>query len=394
MTHIQDHRTIDTPDNVPRVVHLGYFDAILDGVQANLTFDELRLRLVTVSNDLARFHGRRQPGLRTDPSTLWSTTRDALDGLMQAGLLENQPLPSRKETLGQYTAAKYALTHKGKDLLRQPTVGAQREVLGAALYQTHPLFRRYLQRLQQGCLFLPEFTETEIDRFHVRFGWSELGREVTERVAASPAQVTYDSKDIAAFLDHFVSRRFESRGGRGLSQRKELLDAVLDGVVGFVSREEGIGAGATTISVLHEWGRQLYLTGSSRYVSDPPTGALHWSACLIQEENEHVTFQRKVLPSAADDVVHALGVAYHRHLRAGTRLVEYYKLRGTAGFLAGVSNDLVDRVVAAMIVGQITNPYGLQPSSGAQWTPPPSERPLRIGDRRYTLVTFTHDMEG
>src|SRR5438105_2817991 len=73
----------EVPTYVPRVVHLGYFDAVLDGVRAGLTFDQLRLRLITVSNDLARLYSRRLPTQRTDPSVLWTTTRDALEGLMR-----------------------------------------------------------------------------------------------------------------------------------------------------------------------------------------------------------------------------------------------------------------------------------------------------------------------
>ena len=47
---------------VPRVQHLGYFDAGLHGVQAGMTFDEIRLHLATVARDLARYAGR--PGRR------------------------------------------------------------------------------------------------------------------------------------------------------------------------------------------------------------------------------------------------------------------------------------------------------------------------------------------
>ncbi len=381
--------TSQTRDSVPRVVHLGYFDAVLDGVRAGLTFNELRFRLITVSNDLARFHGRRLPTQRTDPAILWSTTRDTLEGLMRCHLLEEQPLPSKKETLAQHTDKKYRLTHKGRELLSQPSISAQREMLGIALYRAHPYFQRYLQRLQKGPLFFPEFSETDIERFQVRVGWDELGRELTERAAASPANAEYEWIIVSKFLDEFVSRRFKDRGGQSVSRRKELLSAVLDGIVDFISHTEGIGADHTSVTVLHEWGRQLFITGSSRYVADTPTGSLHWSACSIQENNEQVAFNRTTLPGAAEAVSQAMGTAYRQHLRTGTRLVEYYKFRGTTAFLAGVSNDLVDRVVAAMILGRLPNPYGLQPSSGAQWTPPPSERPLRVGDRRYTLIHFT-----
>jgi|GEM_PF-3875928 hypothetical protein len=309
---------------------------------------------------------------------------------MRCALLEEAPLPSRKETVRRHANKRYRLTPKGRDLLNQPTVGAQREVLGIELYNAHPYFRRYLDRLREGPLYFPEFQETELERLNVQRDWKALAGEVALRLEASPANQNYDVVDLADELRDFVYRRYASKLW---SRRKELLDAVLDAIVASVSRHESLLADPTTLNTLHEWGRQLFLTGSSRYVADMPSGLLQWSASSINENGSEIEFHRKALPESAEPVISAIHRAYRSLLRTetrltGSRLVEFHRLRGTAAFMAGVSNDLVDRVVAGMVTGQLRNPYHLQPSSGAQWRIPPSERPLRIGTRRYTIVTF------
>jgi hypothetical protein len=368
----------------------------------SLTFDELRLRLVTVSNDLARFHGGRLPPQRTDPSWFWSTTRDALDGLMQGGLLTSSPLPSKKDTLPQYSEHRFTLTAAGRELLALESVSAQRERLAVSLYRAYAQFQRYVQRLAERPLFEPEFTETELDALGVSQGnYRYLAEEIVQRLAHSPADGTHDPAVVARRIRDYVERRAQrnrddedrrtsARPSPSL-KRKDLLDAVTDGTAGYVTQAAGINADATSLSNLHEWGRQFFLTGSSRYVADMPRGLLHWSAAEVIERDGTVTFVRRTLATAGDEVVQAIGVAYRKHLREATRLVEYYRLRATAAYIAGVSNDLVDRVVGAMVTGRLPNPYGLVPSAGAHWSPPPSERPLRIGDRRYTLVSCTHD---
>jgi hypothetical protein len=375
-------------ESVPRVVHLGYFDAVLDGVMGALTFDELRRRLITVSNDLARYNGRRLPPQRSDPSALWTTTGDTLDGLMQAGVVASRPLPSRKDALPQHLEHRYTLTPAGRELLALKSVGEQRERLVVALFRVYGQFRRYLLRLTERPLFQPEFTESELDTFGVERGdFRALAAEVVHRLEVSPAAEHANPARLARDIQEFVERRTSGRSVR----RKELLDTVIDGIARHVAYAAGINADATSLMVLHEWGRQFFLTGSSRYVADVPGGLLHWSASRVVETDGVVTFERRTVGDAAEQVVQEIGNAYRRHLREGTRLVEYYKVRSTAAFAAGSSNDLVDRVVAAMIAGQVPNPYGLVPTAGAHWSPPPSERPLRIGDRRYTLVTCTRD---
>jgi hypothetical protein len=310
---------------------------------------------------------------------------------MRCGLVSNQPVPSRKEAALAQADTKYVLSGDGRTVLNGPSVGSQREALGIALYKAYNPFRRYLQRLQQGPVFFAELGETELDKYS-KDGWEGLAAEIAQRSFASAAHSQYDVAELANSLNEFVVRRFQSQGRRQASPtRKDRLDATLDGIVGFVSRTEGIGADPTSMNVLHEWARQLFLIGSSRYVADSGGGSLHWAASVIEEGATEVVFKRKTLGNSADEVIRAIGRAYKMHPREGTRLVEFYRLRGTAAYLAGVSNDLVDRVTAAMVTGELPNPYGLQPAAGAQFSLPPSERPLRIRDRRYGLVTLTRD---
>src|SRR4051812_26625025 len=84
-------------DSIPRVQHVPYLHAILEGVAAGLTFDALRRRLREVALELAqRNEGRVTAARLEDAFTFWSPTAEALGELMHLGLLDQQPLPSRR----------------------------------------------------------------------------------------------------------------------------------------------------------------------------------------------------------------------------------------------------------------------------------------------------------
>jgi len=370
---------------VPRVVHLGYFDAALEAVRTGTTFDELRLHLATVGRDLARYAGRNVPSRRTSPTHFWKTTRDTLLGLMQLGLVGTRSLPSLSTTVSKHGSEKYALTEAGGDLLRQ-TEAEQRDRLGAAMFRTYPPFRRYLERLSRGPFFIPEFTEGELARLKTFEGnWLSLSKEVGERleVALSAAP------DVQGLADEVAEAVRVRLHGKANQARKDFLDAVNDSVARYIAHVEGLLVDATSLNILHEWSRQLFLTGSSRYVAGLLPGLLHWSATTVTSVDGQIVFSRRTIPDVLPDVVAAMETAYRSLKREQTGLVEYYAFRATTAFRSAVCNEIIDRVVGAMVSGAVPNDLGLQPVAGAQWSPPPSENALRIAGRRYTLITCT-----
>lgn len=65
---------METRDTIPRVTHLTQFEAVLDGLNEGLTYEELRRRLRQVAIDTARVGGGREPSGHPDVQ-MWSSTK-------------------------------------------------------------------------------------------------------------------------------------------------------------------------------------------------------------------------------------------------------------------------------------------------------------------------------
>lgn len=377
---------METRDTIPRVTHLTQFEAILDGLDDGLTFDELRKRLWQVAIDLARLFGGREPSGHPDYH-MWSPTKDALEDLMRVGWVEKATLPSARHRVDAYRMTQYRLTDKGRQWARRNNAGEARELLGQALLEQHPYFREYLIRLSRGPLFIPEFVESDIEPGSTpdSLDYSRLVCEAVRRIKVSPAQTIVEPHELAVLVAEFVRRRFSHQRPK---TRKALLDAVQDAVLARISRSEGMRADPTSFVIISSWSRELFLSGASRYVTEAPGGWLHWAGADIDADGTKVTYVRRGLTKVADRVVGMFRSAAEELKTPGMELVKVYPLRGTVAYRCGVANEIVDRVLTELVTKKRPSPYEIWLSAGALFDPPASEWPLSIGGRRYHLVAF------
>src|SRR4051794_38112463 len=103
-------------DSIPRVQHIRYFQAALEGVADGLTFDGIRSTLRRV----ARETGGRITASRVDDAfTLWSPTADALSELMRLELIEHRPIPSKRTAVDSHRDTTYCLTTSGRSIVEE-----------------------------------------------------------------------------------------------------------------------------------------------------------------------------------------------------------------------------------------------------------------------------------
>ena len=281
----------------------------------------------------------------------------------------------------------YPLTQAGKEWAQTKNAGEARDLLGKALIRQHPYFRQYLTKLASGPLFVPEFTETAIGPGSDpdALDYVALASEAIKRVSASPVGINGLPTPIRERVEEYVRRRFSKRQPKN---RKALLDAVQDAVLSGILRAEGLGADPTSFVTISSWSRELFLSGSSRYVTEAPGGWLHWAAADITASGSAINYVRRGMDQVADDVVTTLRDAANELKTPGTEMVRVYALRGTVAFRCGAANEIVDRVLEEMVMKKRPSPYEIWPSAGALFDPPASERPLSIGGRKYHLVAF------
>lgn len=377
---------MSTRDNIPRVTHLVQFEAILDGLAEGLCFDELRKRLRRVAIDLARVSGGHEPGGHPDYQ-MWNPTTDALADLMRWGWVGKAALPSSRDRVGAYRTVLYGLTGEGRQWTQNRNAGEARDALGRKLIEQHPYFRQYLIRLNKAPLFIPELAESDIDSRATpeTLDYLRVVKEVFRRIEASPVRPIGSAVELQKQVSMYVRRRFAHVQPKN---RKALLDALLDAVLAGVLEAEGLGADPASFVIINSWARELFLTGSSRYVNEAPGGWLHWSGADICVDGSVLSYTRRGLNRTREAVVQMLGIAANELKQPGTELVRIYPLRGTVAFRCGAVNEIVDRVIVELITNQNDSPYRLSLSAGALFTPPGSEWPLSFNGRKYHLITI------
>ena len=374
-------------DTIPRVTHLTQFESVMDGLDESLTFDGLRTRLCQVATDLARLNGGREPSGHPD-YRMWSPTKDALEELMRLGWVAKEPLPSARHRVDVYRQKQFLLTDEGREWVRITNAGQAREFLGQALIKQHTYFREYLARLATGPIFIPEFNETDIESRATpdSLDYDSLASDVADRVHESPAGKNRLVPNISGnLLQHYVLRRFSKRQPKN---RKALLDAMQDAVSSRVLRSEDLHADPASFVILSSWSRELFITGTSRYVRGAAGGWLHWAAADITPDGRNVKYARRSVREFGDQVADMLRSVAEEIKTPGTELVRIYPLRGTVAFRCRVANEVVDRVLAELVMKKRRCPYEMWVSAGALMDPPASEWPLSIGGRRYHLVGF------
>ena len=307
---------------------------------------------------------------------------------MRLGWVVKTPLPSARHRVEAYRQKQFLLTEAGQKWVRITDAGEARDILGQALVKQHSYFRDYLIRLASGPLFMPEFSETDIrpDATPESLDYHSLASEVARRIQVSPAGDTAAVLNITAGpIRKYVQRRFSKRPPKN---RKALLDAAQDAVFSEVLSSENLRADPASFVIISSWSRELFITGNSRYVTESPGGWLHWAAADITTTGVSMSYARRNVSKFGDYVVSMLRSASEELKTPGTELVKVYPLRGTVAFRCGVANEVVDRVLADLVMKKRSCPYEVWVSAGALIDPPASEWPLSIGGRRYHLVGF------
>lgn len=389
--------TAQQTDTIPRVQHIPYFQAALNGIAAGLTFDGLRGRLREVSVDLARrFQGRVTSSRISDSHTFWSPTADSVEEVMRLGFVERRALPSKRANVDAHRDATYSLTPHGRETIAQTgdDDSAFRRIVTPLLLKQHPYFSGLCAVLAEQPLLIPEYTEEELKALKLgTSSWtSALGADVAERVERATPGVSASAEMITSRVRDGLSKRFS--GGADPSA-KDILDAVLDALVAASLQIRGLKIDATTFNILTSWGRQLFVLNESRYVAGRP-GRSVWTTADVTLSDQSVVVSRRGISGLGDRVASELATAYRqiadtRAAELGGSSVRYphleiFKVRALAAYRARVNDPVVDRVIAEIAQRTRPAPFRIELALGAGGWQASSESPFRMGNRRYYVM--------
>jgi hypothetical protein len=388
-------------DTIPRVQHVFYFQAALEGVADGLTFDGVRARVRTVSNEMSRRPGSTSSRV-ADAYTLWSPTADAISELMRLGLVERRSLPSKRLHVDAHRDTTYSLTTTGEEITRQSRGNDAffRSALTPLLIKQHSYLSALCAALAEEQLVIPEYTEEDLKEFKRTSDlWtSKLGEDAAEHMKRSMRLAKVSTETVTRKVHEWLARRFPV-GAEPTT--KDVLDTVQDALIVATLEARELHYDATTFNVLTSWGRQLSIIDESRYVQGVQGRAI-WSTASIEVTEGKVSVERKGLSKYGDRIAEQLPLTYREVADAlaveiGGSYVRYpyieiFKVRALTAYRLGVNVSLVDRVIAE-IAGRIRPaPYRIELQLGmSSWAL--SEPPFRLGSRRYYVILIKPEGE-
>jgi len=383
-------------DTIPRVTHVSYFYSVLEGIATGQCFDELRLRLRQLGNELSRRSGGNASTARiADSYTFWSPTADSISELMRLGLVERRPLPSKRVNVDAHRDATYALTLPGQLIIEQSRGSESlfRGALTPLLINQHPYLSTLRRVLAEEPLLIPEYTEDELKEFkQAGDSWTrELGEDAANRMKRSMSLAKVSSESVTTQIRESLGRRFS---GGAEPTAKDILDTAADALIVATLEARQVRYDAITFNILMSWGRQLFIFDESRYVHGMP-GRTIWSTADVEGPEQHERVTRRGLSRYGDQVAQQLATAYREIADAIATdggapgslypYLEIFKVRALAAFRLKVNVSLVDRVIAEIADRDRTAPFRLELQLGmANW--PSSEAPFRLGSRRYYVI--------
>jgi len=383
-------------DSIPRVQHISYFQAALEGIAEGLTFDVLRGCVRQVSNELSRRIGGGITASRLeDAYTLWSPTTDAIGELMKLDLVERRPLPSKRISVDAHRDTTYALTQSGKEIIEQShgDGSAFRRALTPLLIKRHTYFSSLCAALVEEPILIPEYSEEELKEYkQTNESWTvKLSEDAAERMRRSMKLANVSSGAVTAQIRGALEKRFPP-GAEPTT--KDILDTTLDALVVASLEARGLLFDAITFNVLMSWGRQLFVIDESRYVHGM-LGRTIWSTADIKTLDDSITVSRRGLSEYGVRVANQLEIAYRDIADAissdlGGPAVRYpyleiFKVRALAAYRVGVNISLVDRVIAEIVEQTRPATFRIELQLGtSSWTF--SEPPFRLGSRRYYVI--------
>ena len=365
----------------------------LTGLRDGSTFEHARHRYArTVDRLDSQGLGRRTASRVGDQDWYWSPTREVLDEAMRLGFVERQQLPSSRRYVDAHRHRKHTLTQLGL----QAAVEAETDMaafcdrLAAAVYDHHPYFRAFIDKLQAGPIGCPEVTEGEVEDSRRTGKNTEHWVEIASQ--RMPCQTTSgDNKArIREVIVAVVRHRFGQTPER-LPTSKQMAEAINDAYIEAALRLCGLSIGAIDLKVMKKWGSQLMLLDESRYVPAFTKQNIIWLAADVSD-NGDVRIQRRTLSNYERSVASKVVAAYKAHAgKKETSLrapyLPIFRVRAQAAFECRVTRALVDLVIERLAVGSTPDPH-VRVLLHLGNTRQPDSEPIyrRGGSRRYEIT--------
>jgi len=374
--------------------HLTYLPVVLAAVAEGATLDGIRSLVWEEARAMSRRVGPVAPQ-PDDGYVHWSTTKDALGECMKLGLIEKAVVPSKRVQVDAHRGRTYALTPAGArlvaDIQARPT--SFRQLIASILIDSHPYYAALLRYLGAAPIVLRTYTEEEL-RAHKAASPLWIDRVAEEVASHTEATMrlpkTADAvQQVAAGVREGLRRRFADVDA---PRPKDVLDTVDDLVCSLTLRRLDLAIDAISFNVLMSWSRWLYLADESRYVLHLP-GRVTWAAADVKIDSPAAIGWRGVRQNG-DRVASLLSQAYRDiattqgHPTDSAPLLPIYSVRATVAFRAQVAVPVVDRVLAQVADGERDVPYAVRLAVAGAATPPASEPPFVLGDRRYYLLSI------
>jgi hypothetical protein len=332
------HRIVDHPAD--------QLVAMASGVH---TFEGCRVRYGETARRLeAEGRGRVTASRVPESQRNWSPTRDLLQELMRWGAVAPAPVPSARTSLDAHRDRRYELSEKGRRLaeIAQRSRGEFTDAVADELIGAHPYFRGLLEALRAAPIVCPVPTEGDVARGRGGpAGWAAWASELMGDGA--------NAETIELTVREHLERRFAGRTGEDRPTNKAVAESLTDAFAVAAFGAVGLHVDGPTIKTLQRWGTELLLYDQSRHVPSYPSANVMWSACDYRSGGEGAPrARRRGRATHGERVAQALIAAYRDQEGAGEGIaLPVHRVRAQAGFQAGVTRALADRVLSDLVDG-------------------------------------------
>lgn len=413
--------TESKPDTIPRIDKVGYLYETLGWINDGATFEEIREAQIEYRKNLDRDNfvdkrsgasSVRQLQKRTDRETYWTNTRATVSELIHLGLVEQGPVPSRKEQIDVYREQRYQVTELGAQFftLMEQNFWVFQDSFAQLFILAHPSLRQLLTHLAHRDLFIPRLG-TEDLRGHLQY-WREtpallpLIEDVCARVSAAGGPDIAPER-LFVVLEAGVLTAWNNRDPtlKNYDFNKSIVKAINDqllramaalhglplNVVDFraaISLLTGLYAVDSSHSLIGRTGWTIWSTsnppptGGCRGSQSPMTDALAGSPWFIRRTLTEAVLQEEIIKSVLSIPNREGGFALIHEVRA--QVCHGYRIHSRS------FNELLRK----MHHGEIKHPvYNIYLDRGGYAYLPPSELPFLNGGRDFYLITFIPNME-
>jgi hypothetical protein len=178
-----------------------------------------------------------------------------------------------------------------------------------------------------------------------------------------------------------------------------VLDTVQDILVAATLDAFGLKIDAVTFNVLASWGSYLYVLSESRYVAGVP-GRVMWGTADVTRNGDRIAVLWRGLKAYGDRVTEELARSYRELADAKIGgapghfpYLPIYEVRALAAYRVEVSDQIVDRVIAELADQTRPAAFRVELALGAGNWQATSERPFRLGNRRYYVILIKPEPE-